>query len=255
MSRSFDLDKLDFEAIRLARRKRLLLLSLPIVIIVLLAGGKLVSTVVVDTIGSSQYQSGLYAQSTKTYGFLRFINLIEPYKAHYNMGTSQAQDAKYTKAQRSFEDALRANPPTEAACDIRLNWSLSLEMPADELVGKEKYDEAIAMYQQAITVLRDGNCNNAAKQGKKAKVAEERIAKKLSDAKQLRNGDEPTEPDDQKDPNKDQPNDEQREDQLDELDRRMKNAQTDRNDTREFNENYDEGKTAQGQTQPSDTPW
>ncbi|MEO8863164.1 MAG: tetratricopeptide repeat protein, partial [Candidatus Saccharimonadales bacterium] len=153
----FDLNKMDFDTIRLKRRRRLLLRSLPFTVIALIIGIKLVSLSALTSWGIKAYSTKDYSASASRLKPLLFINRMERYKAPFNEGTALLQAGKYQEAQKQLEESLKY-VPDKKECTVRINLAISLEMQADLLAGNQKYDQAIIVYDQAKAVIAQGSC-------------------------------------------------------------------------------------------------
>ena len=199
-NRPFDLKKLDFEKIRLEKRRKLLRYSFPVCAVILLAAVKLTSFPLLSLAAHAAYKNGDNIQASFRLSPIYAMNLFESYKVFFNDGNALYKQARYDLAEKQFRQALQKAPKMRE-CPVRINLALSIEAQADALASEKHYDRAIIRYDEANAVLHDGedscgvqfasqtvDANND--DGKTAIVIEQRIRQKLTQIKQLRNGDQ-----------------------------------------------------------------
>ncbi|MDO4780773.1 MAG: tetratricopeptide repeat protein [Candidatus Saccharibacteria bacterium] len=153
--RPFDLKKLDFTAIRIRRRKRLLLYSLPLCIIASVISLKFLSIAAFSALAHDNYQHNQFGGAISWLRPLHITNWFEPYKAPFNQGNALFKKGDVADAATMYRKALEV-VPTQHECDVRINLALSLERLGDIAVSEKKMDEAILHYDQVKAVLRDG---------------------------------------------------------------------------------------------------
>ena len=153
--RPFDLKKLDFEAIRLARRRKLLLYSLPVASIAIVICLKMLSVPVLSSIAHLSYEKSQYKSSGQLLYPLYVANWLESYKLPFNHGNSLFKQGDYQAAEGRYREALKS-VPKEQECSVRINLSLSLAAQADTLMSDKAYDNAIVLYDDMKAVLYDG---------------------------------------------------------------------------------------------------
>lgn len=156
--RPLDLTKLDFEKNRLAKRKRLLLFSLPLVVIALLFSLKFLSIAICSSISAESFKKGQYAASSDWLNPLLFLNVFEPYKVHYNKGNALYKLAKFEDAENHYRHALET-VPIENECAVRVNLALSIEAQADVKISSKDYDGAVILYDKVKAVINDSQQN------------------------------------------------------------------------------------------------
>jgi len=163
-----------------AKRKRLLLWSLPLMLIAFLAALKLLSAVALNTAGSSAYENANHNTAADRFASLEVFNVIEPWKAHFNQGTAIYASGQFFQATRQLQVALdlvpkapQGEPPGEDECSVRTNYSLALEGMGDEAMaagdpamGAVRYAEA----QEMLVSCGESGGNG----GEEAQEAEER---------------------------------------------------------------------------------
>lgn len=153
--RPFDLKKLDFEAIRLRRRKRLLLYSLPICAIAGIVSLKFLAIAVFSTLAHDNYRQQQFSGAINWLQPLHIANWFESYKAPFNHGNALFKKGEVADAAAMYRKALET-VPTKHECSVRINLALSLERLGDMAVNEKNIDEAILHYDQVKAVLRDG---------------------------------------------------------------------------------------------------
>ncbi|MFD2758540.1 tetratricopeptide repeat protein [Gulosibacter faecalis] len=243
-------------AVSSARRRRrlrrhLLLWSLPIAIVLLLTSAKLIAQHVIAQSAISQYASGDYEQALNTSGQLKFLNVVEPWKPFYNMGTSYLQLEALPEAQEQLRAALDLATPPEQ-CPIRANLAIAIEREGDLALEAEDADTAMAKYGEALGVLEeaDPSCELSTS-NRSITDSDERIRQKLEELQQPEDG-EGGDGDEQQDGNdgdQKDPDASPDPDSLDELEDGMGENQEDRRNDVDNEENgYGGG------SQP-DQPW
>lgn len=153
--RPFDLSKLDFDGIRLRKRKKLLLWSLPVSLMLLVIAIKLISVPIISSVAKSNFLNKRYYESTQILEPLYAGNWLEPYKLYYNQANGFYMSAMYIEAELGYREALKT-VPREFECYVRVNLALSIEAQADVYFQEKKLDESILRYDEAKAVLRDG---------------------------------------------------------------------------------------------------
>lgn len=148
--------------VRRARRKRLLLWSTPVALILALIAGKLLSMIFIANQAVSQYEARSFEESLNTSELLTYGNVVEPWKAHYDVGTNYLQLGVLPEARMELEQALQLAAPSEA-CPIRANLAITIERLGD--LAATNGDEAAAQgyYEEAKRVLqeRDPSCQQS----------------------------------------------------------------------------------------------
>ena len=72
----------------------------------------------------SQYNNKEYNESIVEK--LLFLNIYQPYIAHYNYGNVLYNNGKYNQAIEEYKRALNLFPPQYKECPIRINLALSI---------------------------------------------------------------------------------------------------------------------------------
>lgn len=245
----YDLELLDFDGIRLKKRRKLLRRSCVPMLVVVLVAIKLVSTSGLTKLGNTAYYSA-DTSSVQYYRATTIFNFYERYVGYFNYGDSLYMKADYAGAQKQFEKALNY-VPTAKGCIVRLNLALTLEREGDSALSEKKYDQAMTFYAQALTVLEQGKCADVSsaqnKQGnggkeensKKAGEAEKRVKGKSDQAKLARNGDQDKQSDQGNEDKQDQPPDQSKEQKLQQKnsDAQKKRSEQQKNDSVDYTKN------------------
>ena len=114
------------------RRRTRRLLVLPIVIVLLAVSVKLITMSWLSTSGASTYNAASYERSATMFGRLGFLNVVEPWRAHFGSGTALHRTGDLDGAEAAFRRALELAPQR---CDIRFNLVVTIEAQGDRLAG------------------------------------------------------------------------------------------------------------------------
>ena len=206
--RPFDLKKLDFETARLAKRRKLLLFSLPITFVIMIVCLKLLSVPLLSSVAHNSYKSSQYDSANQWLFPLYIANWMEPYKLLFNHGNALYKQGDYQAAEGRYREALETVPEKQE-CSVRINLALSIEAQADALIAKKSYDNAVILYDDMKAVLYDGedscgvrfnevsatdedsNGDDSSDSGQSEKLMK-RAQEKSNSAKRLRNNDGPS---------------------------------------------------------------
>ncbi len=208
----FDLSKLDFDKNRLAKRKKLFLLSLPIagpvsiLVIVLLVFGLSI------LVSSSMFNSSSFDSAKLWLKPAETLSFVDQTLVYYNRGNIEHKMSDFEQSEVSYIKALGTTDKFRE-CSIRINLVSSLEAQSDKLVNEREFDKAIVILDKAKSVISDGaiscglslaeleeielnNSNKASEIGKNteeqnpseiAKQQYSRIDSKLKQAKKSKN--------------------------------------------------------------------
>ncbi|CAG7845338.1 hypothetical protein USB125703_01600 [Pseudoclavibacter triregionum] len=167
---------------RIARRRlrrRLMLWALPFAIIAVLVAAKLLTMTFLGAQAVRQDEAGDYEGALNTSQLLKTVNVIEPWKAPYDVGTSYLRLGLNDEARAELEAALPLASP-EDQCPIRANLAIAIERQGDALL--EAGDEAGAreLWTQAKAILEeaDPSCPSS-NSGQSMGESHERIRQKL----------------------------------------------------------------------------
>jgi tetratricopeptide (TPR) repeat protein len=213
-NRPFDIDKLEFTKIRLAKRRKLLLFSMPVMIIIGLVALKFLSIGILAPVSANAYKDSQYQTSLTWLTPLTFVNTIEPYKVYHNRGNDYYKLQQFESAETEFRKALESVPSADE-CAVRVNLVMSIVAQADIKASAKDYDKAIVLYDNAKAVINDSQdgcgiqfnssnnsetTNDTTKQSDEQKLSKDgsaeamkqekqNVDKKSDDAKKSRNGD------------------------------------------------------------------
>ena len=179
-----DLDPaiVDQETLRKKRRKKLLLTTLGPNILLVIAGIFFLRPVCADILYRMNFDSKSGGAATIA-RMQQFANLIEPYIAYYNAGTSLIQQNDAKGAEKELRQSLASNPPQDKVCRVRVNLSYSIEMQADEARSHSRYDEALALFSKAEGVLYENSCASKNNKNEPAKDSHAEEAKRRINGK------------------------------------------------------------------------
>ncbi len=149
-------------AARLRRRTWWLVGTIPVVLVLLVLGFKLALLAPIASTAKDRYDSGDAGAAADYYGIQRTLNVVEPWKAHYNHGTALARsDDKWavydaiTSLDVAYDLAEGASP--EERCMIQTNLSLAYEiMGDDDLAYADEKAARLALVEEAIAARDAG---------------------------------------------------------------------------------------------------
>ncbi|MGB4758575.1 MAG: hypothetical protein WBP26_00800 [Candidatus Saccharimonadales bacterium] len=151
--RPFDLAKIDTEATRKNKRKKLLLVSLPLIAIVFLLGLWFMAPRLATKLAINNYERGSYGSSQAYLRPLSFANMFERYKLYFNRGTAAAMNKQYEYAADQFVIALAYVNDEAVECRIRYNLVLTYVKQAESFVATKKLAEAVVAYTKALVQI------------------------------------------------------------------------------------------------------
>jgi hypothetical protein len=147
---------------RLRRRTTWLLVTAPVVLALVVLGLKLAFLAPIASFARADYDDGAHLDAAGTYGAQRTLNLVEPWKAHFNTGTANARSQHTWALYEAIDGLDRAyrlaeGEPPEVRCTIQTNLSLAYEISGDDDMGfaQEKADELDAV-EEAIVAREAG---------------------------------------------------------------------------------------------------
>lgn len=137
---------------RLRRRTTWLLVTAPVVLALVVLGVKLAFLAPVASFARADYDAGAHRDAAGTYGSQRTLNLVEPWKAHFNTGTANARSQDSWALYDAIEGLDRAyrlaeGESAEVRCTIQTNLSLAYELSGDDdlAYAQDKADELAAV--------------------------------------------------------------------------------------------------------------
>ena len=149
-------------AARLRRRTWWLVGTAPVVLALLVLGFKLVSLAPITATAKDRYDGGQATAAADYYGMLRTLNIVEPWKAHYDHGTALARSEEswalydaITSLDRAYDLAEHETP--EERCMIQTNLSLAYELTGDQDMAYADGKAAeLALVEEAIAARDAG---------------------------------------------------------------------------------------------------
>lgn len=148
--RPFDLTKLDFEAVRHQKRRKLVLYSLPVVVIATVAVWWLVWPIIATSVAMIHERSGDYESAGWWLGSAAINTVFEHYKQPLNLGIIATQQKQYDVASDYYRTALALAPQSQH-CLIHVQAVLS-----SELAGDNRHNDtprAIVYYTKALAEI------------------------------------------------------------------------------------------------------
>lgn len=139
---------------RLARIMRIA--SIPFVLALGVVAFKLIAMAIVASLALAAYNDGDYEKSAEYANWNLTANVIEPHKAHFDLGTAYLGSLLFQEARDELETALETAPLPDS-CDVRMNLSYAIEGLGDNANTAGEFEKAAAFYQEAIDVLAEGD--------------------------------------------------------------------------------------------------
>lgn len=144
---------------RLRLRRRLLVLSAPVVLVALLAVVKMTSVVVAGNSAVSDFRRGDAAALGDDVSAVSVLNVIEPAKAPFAAGTLAVLEGQLDEADTRFSEALSLTDAAQS-CPVRINLELVRERRGDVDAWEGRPDQARERYRSALAIVGDapGGC-------------------------------------------------------------------------------------------------
>jgi tetratricopeptide (TPR) repeat protein len=167
------------------RRRRRRLLALPIVLALLAISIKLVTMSWFSTRGAAAYDDANYERSVTEFDRLEVVNVIDPWRAYFGLGTSRHRQGDLEGAEAAFRRALELAP---GRCDVRFNLVVTIEAEGDRLTGGQQREveeserqDGLARYRVALDIADAGLCptSTTGDAGTRLDEARERLRAKL----------------------------------------------------------------------------
>jgi tetratricopeptide (TPR) repeat protein len=136
-------------------RRRMILVSLPVVLLALFVAWKLLSMPLFAQQAIDAYDEGNYDRAVETSDSLMFLNIAENWIPYFNRGTANAAAQSYSDATDDLAKALE-RAPEERRCDVRVNLALAWEMQGDSYFEAGYFTGARKLYETAKAVLDAG---------------------------------------------------------------------------------------------------
>lgn len=178
------------------RRRRMLMWSAPLLLLALLVALKLLSAVVINAAGTSAYEDAAHNTAADRFELLAdVVNVVEPWKAHFNTGTAVYASGDFFNATTDLEIALElvprspdGEPPAGPECDVRTNYSLALEGLGDEALAAGDPAMANNYLTQAQTMLAE--CGQSNEQAEEAEERQEQSQQEAQEQQEQQEGEE-----------------------------------------------------------------
>lgn len=138
------------------QRRRLLLASAPVVFLLALIGVRLVTLNPVHDRTLAAYEAGDRATTLEWAGRQGWVNLAEPFRAPFAVGSGHVVGGRFDLARPWFEQALAQVPQGGLdECKVRVNLGLTYERLGDDAQARERPDEARQFYEKGIRVTKE----------------------------------------------------------------------------------------------------
>ena len=130
-------------------RRRLFLLSAPVVLVVLLVALKLLSLPLFAALAQHAYDGRAYERAASLTAPLGVANVVEPWVHHFDRGTAWAQVGVLDVARDEFLSALDLAPEGDetVSCVIRTDLVLVIEAQGDAALLELRYADAEQLYE------------------------------------------------------------------------------------------------------------
>jgi hypothetical protein len=139
---------------RLRLRRRLLIVSTPVVLVMLIVAVKMISVVVSGNSAISSFADRDAGTLRGDAAVLGVLNFLEPAKAPFAAGTLAVLDDRLAEADARFSEAL-ARTPAEQSCPARINLELVRERQGDVDAWENRSDVARDRYLSALNLVED----------------------------------------------------------------------------------------------------
>ena len=149
----FDMAKMNYEAARKAKRRKLLRWSLPLVILAFILALWLILPYPLTYQAIKQYNHKKYP-SARNWLVPVTWSSPQPFVAAFDSGTVDSQLGNYPRAETELTRALQLAPP-DKRCMVVQNLVYTLEAHADELTEQSKTQDAKSLSSQAVTYRND----------------------------------------------------------------------------------------------------
>ena len=237
---------------RRGRRRRLLLLGLPLLVVAVLVGAKAVSMILINDAGRAAYDTGSMTQADQEFTRLGTVNLLSPWVAWNNRGTAQYGLGAYDVAETDFRRALEL-VPTRQVCVVAVNLATTLEQIGDELTAAGDTAGGQQRYAEGLALLTRYACPHDTENGENAEQTRKELERKTAEQKPEDTTPTPTPspsgtptPTPSEDPQAEQQRQEQQE-------KKNADAERERNTERQRKQGGDD--PAGGSNAPGDKPW
>ncbi len=167
----------------LARRRRLLLASLPFVVLLAFVATRLVTLNLVHNQTLAAYQAGDPA-ATQTWGERQgWVNIVEQFRSPFAVGDAHALAGRFEAARPWFEQAFEQVPKGGIDdCKVRVNLGLTYEALGDAAKANERTAEWKQFYDKGIKIAQERpklcDAPEGGQTGQQLKQTEQRMERK-----------------------------------------------------------------------------
>jgi len=160
----------------------LVIASLPVAALLGIVVLKLLLMMLFSQISISQAAAGDYKSALATARWNLIANVVEPWRAHYNVGTAELGLELYDDARGSLSYSLQSAPLPDG-CYVRTNLALAIEGQGDRASDNDEFDVAIDFYAQAVAMLENmpAECKSEAEAESQSESDEESESASESD--------------------------------------------------------------------------
>ncbi len=142
-----------------------------------IAGMKLVSVGWFAHAGVDAYDEHRYGDAEAAFERLTVVNVVERWKAPFDVGDARAAVDDLAGAEAAFRTALRLNP---GRCETRFNLAATVEAIGDDLTGGARNPDVRARYEDALSIVEAGDCPTSTEAGHRLDQLADRLRQKLS---------------------------------------------------------------------------
>ena len=170
-----------------ARRRRLLLGSLPVVVLLVLVALRLLTLNLVHAQTLAAYEAGDKPR-TLTWGERQgWVNIVEQFRSPFAIGDAHVLSGHFELARPWFEQAFEQVPKGGIdECKVRVNLGLTYEALGDAAKARERTDEWKQFYEKGIQITsqRPPLCDapEGGQTGEQLQQAQQRMEDKNADA-------------------------------------------------------------------------
>lgn len=182
-----------------ARRRRLLLASLPFVVLVAFVATRLVTLNLVHNQTLAAYQAGDPAATSTWAERQGWVNVVEQFRSPFAVGDAHALAGQFEAARPWFEQAFEQVPKGGVDdCKVRVNLGLTYEALGDAAKARERTAEWKQFYDKGITITQERpklcDAPEGGQTGQQLKEAEQRMQSKNQNQQPAPTNPQPTDP-------------------------------------------------------------
>ncbi|MGB3485228.1 MAG: hypothetical protein WBB07_23815, partial [Mycobacterium sp.] len=136
---------------RIRLRRKLYLMSAPVLLLIVVLSLKLISVVSAGDAARSQFRERDIAALESTVSLLRVFDVVEPEKTAFAAGDLEVLAGRLPEAQQRFLESLAGTDPAQS-CPVRINLLLVQETLGDLAFREGRRDDSVRSYQDALAV-------------------------------------------------------------------------------------------------------